>query len=92
MGEIVVDTAARTISKNGEPVALTASEYSLVELLALHRGELVTRTMIYDHIFDEEDDSLSNLVDVHIANVRKKLGKDLITTRRGEGYQIHTFT
>ena len=55
----------------------------------MHKGKLVTRTMIYEHLFDEEDDSLSNLVDVHVANVRKKLGKDFITTRRGEGYQIH---
>jgi two-component system OmpR family response regulator len=40
-------------------------------------------------LFDEEDDSLSNLVDVHVANVRKKLGKDFITTRRGEGYELN---
>jgi two-component system OmpR family response regulator len=67
---------------------MTPREYSLVELLALHRGELITRHAIYDHLFDEEDDSLSNLVDVHISNVRKKLGKDLILTRRGQGYLI----
>jgi two-component system, OmpR family, response regulator len=88
IGEFVVDTAARTVSKDGEPMALTASEYALVELLAMHRGELVTRTMIYDHLFDENDDTLSNLTDVHVSNVRKKLGKDLIVTRRGQGYMI----
>jgi two-component system OmpR family response regulator len=69
-------------------VALTPREYALVELLALHQGKLVTRTMIYDHLFDESGDTLSNLVDVHVANVRRKLGKDFITTRRGEGYQV----
>ena len=89
VGDISIDTAQRTVYKAGHTVALTPREYALVELLALHKGKLVTRTMIYDHIFDEEDDSLSNLVDVHIANVRKKLGKDFIATRRGEGYQIH---
>ena len=88
-GDIAVNTAERTVRQAGNVVALTPREYSLVELLALHKGSLVTRTMIYDHLFDEEDDSLSNLVDVHIANVRRKLGKVIITTRRGEGYQIN---
>jgi two-component system OmpR family response regulator len=89
IGDISIDMSQRTVYKEGHPVPLTPREYALVELLALHKGKLVSRTMIYDHIFDEEDDSLSNLVDVHIANVRKKLGKDFIATRRGEGYQIH---
>lgn len=89
VGDVEIDTAEHTVRKAGEPVALTPREYALVELLALHKGKLVTRTMIYDHIFDEEDDSLSNLVDVHVANIRKKLGKDFITTRRGEGYQVY---
>jgi two-component system OmpR family response regulator len=89
IGDVTVNTLARTVSKAGQEVNLTAREYSLVEFLAIHRGELVTRTMIYDHLFDESDDSLSNLVDVHVANVRKKLGKDFIATRRGQGYLIH---
>jgi two-component system, OmpR family, response regulator len=88
-GEVAVDTAARTVYKDGKPVALTPREYALVELLVMHKGKVVTRTMIYDHLFDEDDDTLSNLIDVHMANVRKKLGKDFITTRRGEGYEIH---
>jgi two-component system OmpR family response regulator len=88
IGEVTVNTAARTVHKAGQLVNLTAREYSLVELLALHRGEVVTRTMIYDHLFDETDDSLSNLVDVHVANVRKKLGHNFIVTRRGQGYLI----
>jgi len=70
------------VSKAGRPIGLTPREYALVEFLALHRGELVTRSMLYDHLFDEDDDSLSNLVDVHVSNVRKKLGKDFIVTRR----------
>jgi two-component system, OmpR family, response regulator len=48
----------------------------------------VTRTMIYEHLFGEDDDSLSNLVEVHVSNVRKKLGRDFITTRRGHGYLV----
>jgi two-component system OmpR family response regulator len=86
LGEVVIDTRTRTVTRNGEAVALTAREYALVELLALHRSQLVTRTQLYEHLFDENDDSLSNLIEVHISNVRKKLGKDFITTRRGQGY------
>jgi len=88
IGEISIDTAARTVTRCGEPVDLTAREYALVELLALHRGRLVTRTMIYEHLFDEDDDTLSNLVEVHVSNIRKKLGRDFITTRRGQGYIV----
>jgi two-component system OmpR family response regulator len=89
IGDLTLDTANRTAYQNGKPVSLTPREYALVELLAMHKNKLVTRTMIYEHLFDESSDTLSNLVDVHVANVRRKLGKDLIVTRRGEGYTIH---
>lgn len=88
IGPVAIDTSARTVTKEGQSVSLTAREYALVELLAMHRKKLVSRSMIYDHLFDENDDSLSNLVEVHISNVRKKLGKDFIKTRRGLGYVI----
>ena len=88
--EVVVDTAAKLVTRAGQAVPLTAREYALLELLAIHRGELVTRSTIYEHIFDENEDSLSNLVDVHVSNVRRKLGKDVIKTRRGQGYVIET--
>ena len=86
--DVRVDTRTRTVSKAGDSVPLTAREYAFVELLSLHQGELVTRTQIYDHLFDENDDSLSNLVEVHVSNIRKKLGKDFIETRRGQGYIV----
>lgn len=88
IGEVVVDTAARVVMQKKQPVELTAREYSLVEYLALHRGEVVTRTTLYEHLFDESDSSLSNLLDVHVSNVRRKLGAEFITTRRGHGYCI----
>jgi two-component system OmpR family response regulator len=88
LGDVVIDTAARQVTRGGRLVPLTAREYALVELLAQRRGQLITRSAIYEHLFDENDDSLSNLVDVHVSNVRKKLGKDFITTRRGQGYVI----
>ena len=90
LGEIIVDTRARSVTRAGQPVTLTAREYAILEYLALHRGEVVTRTVLYEHLFDESDDSLSNLVDVHVFSIRKKLGHDLIATRRGQGYCVET--
>jgi two-component system OmpR family response regulator len=89
IGDVVIDTRARTVSRAGAEVVLTAREYAIVELLALRRGALVTRAQIYEHIFDENEDTLSNLLEVHVSNIRKKLGKDFIATRRGLGYVIH---
>ena len=88
VGDITIDTGAKRVTRDTHEIVLTAREYAIVELLIRHRGEVVTRTRIYEHIFDENDDSLSNLVEVHVSNVRKKLGKDFITTRRGMGYVI----
>ena len=90
MGDIVVDTRARMVKRSGEPVALTAREYAILEFLAMHRGEVVSRTTLYEHLFDENDDSLSNLLDVHVFGIRKKLGADVIQTRRGQGYCIES--
>jgi two-component system OmpR family response regulator len=88
IGDIRIDTRAKVVARDGEPVTLTAREYSILEYLAQHRGELITRTELYEHLFDENDDTLSNLLDVHVFSIRKKLGHDLITTRRGQGYSI----
>jgi len=88
IGDVRLDIAARSVERAGKAVVLTAREYALVEYLALHRGEVVTRTMLYEHLFDENEDTLSNLLDVHVSNVRKKLGHDFIATRRGHGYCV----
>jgi two-component system, OmpR family, response regulator len=88
IGEVQIDTAARNVTRAGQPVTLTAREYALVEFLALHLGKVVTRTTLYEHLFDENDCTLSNLLDVHVSNIRKKLGHDFITTRRGHGYCV----
>lgn len=88
IGDVVIDTGARLATRNGVEIALTPREYALLEFLAIHRGEVITRTVLYEHLFDEDDDTLSNLLDVHVSNLRKKLGADFITTRRGQGYCI----
>ena len=77
-----------TGERAGVAVPLTAREYCLLEYLALHRGSVVSRTTLYEHLFDETDSTLSNLLDVHVSNLRKKLGRDIVATRRGHGYCI----
>lgn len=89
VGQLLIDTRSRTVSRAGTEISLTPREYALLELLALNRGSIVTRTQIYEHLFEEQEESFSNLVDVHVSNLRRKLGGDFITTRRGQGYLLH---
>lgn len=88
VGDVRIDTAARVVTRGGEVITLTPREYILLEYLALHRGEVVTRTTLYEHLFDEQEDTLSNTVDVHVFHLRRKLGPEFIVTRRGHGYGI----
>ena len=88
IGFLSMNTSSRRVTFKGNEVALTAKEYCLLELLAIHRNELVTREMIYEHMFDVYDPSLSNLVDVYVSKIRRKIGHPLITTVRGRGYII----
>lgn len=88
IGTVKIDTTNRTVQLGGEDVPLTAREYAVLEYLAIHRGRLVTRTILYEHLYDESGDTLSNMMDVLIYNLRNKLGRDFITTRRGQGYSI----
>jgi len=88
VGDLVIDMAARQVSRDGVPIELTAREFAILELLTRSRGAVVARATIYEHIYDDETDVLSNVIDVHVAALRRKLGADLIRTRRGEGYLI----
>lgn len=83
-----LNTATKTVSVDGKVVKLTALEFSLVQYLLMHSGSVVSRTDLYEHLFNEDDDSLSNVLDVHVCNARRKLGGDYIKTRRGHGYTI----
>ena len=71
-----------------EVIELTAREYAILELLARRKGTVVTRSAIYDHVYDEHEDTLSNVIDVFVAALRRKVGPDVIRTRRGHGYLI----
>jgi two-component system OmpR family response regulator len=88
LGEVVINPRTRSVTRAGAAVTLTAREFAILEYLALHRGEVISRTTLYEHLFDENDDTLSNLLDVHVFSIRKKLGTTVIATRRGQGYCI----
>jgi DNA-binding response OmpR family regulator len=90
--DLEIDTAAHTVKRAGTPIHLTPREYSLLQFLAFHRGKVVTRTMIWEHLYDEYDENTSNVVDVYIRYLRNKIDKGfeppLILTRWGEGYML----
>jgi DNA-binding response OmpR family regulator len=90
--DLEIDTASRTVKRSGQVIHLTPREYGLLEFLAFHRGRVVTRTMIWEHLYDEHDESTSNVVDVYIRYLRNKIDKGfeppLILTRWGEGYML----
>lgn len=88
VGAIVIDTGARTVRREGQLVDLTAREYAILELLTRRKGTVVTRSAIYDHVYDEHEDTLSNVIDVFIASLRRKVGAEVIRTRRGHGYLV----
>lgn len=92
VAHLAVDTARHAVTCAGERVELTAREYALLEYLALRAGEVVSRTEIWEHLYDEASDATSNVVDVYVGYLRRKLeaaGQPrLIHTRRGEGYLL----
>lgn len=92
--DMTIDTAARLVKRGGQSIHLTPREYALLEFLAYHKGKVVTRTMIWEHLYDEHDESTSNVVDVYIRYLRNKIDKGfevpLIQTRWGEGYMLRS--
>jgi DNA-binding response OmpR family regulator len=90
--DLEIDTAAHTVKRAGRPIHLTPREYAMLQFLAYNRGKVVTRTMIWEHLYDENDENTSNVVDVYIRYLRNKIDKGfeppLILTRWGEGYML----
>jgi two-component system, OmpR family, copper resistance phosphate regulon response regulator CusR len=91
-GTLTVDTRRRQVSVGGAELSLTAKEYALIEYLVRRAGDVVSRADISEHVWDERHDPLSNIVDVYVQRLRRKLDRNgresLIRTRRGEGYQL----
>ena len=92
MDDLELDPMRRTVQRGGTPVELTALEYRLLEYLFYRSGEVVSRTDIWEHVFEDGTGGSSNAVDVYIGYLRKKLNAggqpDLIHTRRGMGYLL----
>jgi len=88
IGEIEINTTRKSVTRDGKAVDLTPREYALLEYLAYRAGEVVTRTEIWEHLYDFESSATSNVVDVFIKRLRAKLGHQLIRTRRGHGYLL----
>lgn len=90
--DLEIDTGARIVRRAGKDIYLTPREFSLLRFLCYHRGKVVTRSMVWEHLYDENDDNTSNVVDVYIRYLRNKIDKNftppLILTRWGEGYMI----
>ena len=87
-GKVRLDTRSGRVTLDGEPVKLTAQEYKLLSYLLHHKGKVVSRTELIEHIYDQDFDRDSNTIEVFVTRIRKKLGADIITTIRGLGYQL----
>jgi two-component system OmpR family response regulator/two-component system response regulator QseB len=85
---IALDPAARTVSRNGQPVALAAREFELLELLMLNAGRVMSRERLEQHLYGWGQEVDSNAVEVHVHHLRRKLGTPLIETVRGVGYVL----
>jgi two-component system copper resistance phosphate regulon response regulator CusR len=92
VGPIAIEMRARQATRHGRPVPLTSREYALLEFLLLRAGEVVGRAAIAEHVWDSSYDPLSNIIDVYIQRLRRKLDEpgqaSFISTRRGEGYLV----
>lgn len=97
IGDVAIDTASKTASRNGERIPLTPMEFDVLLYLARRRGKLVPRDLLdkvihpeiaQDHRKTGDTSNVSNVIDVFVLRLRKKLGRGLITTRRGQGFII----
>jgi DNA-binding response OmpR family regulator len=88
INDITLNTATQTVSHNGEILPLSRREYMLLKVLMESAGSIQTRSSLENHLYSWGDEIASNALDVHIHNLRKKVGSDLIQTIRGMGYMI----
>lgn len=92
LGDLVIDTRTRSVERGGRSVHLTAKEYALLEFLARRAGAVVSRPDIAEHVWDDGFDPFSNLIEVYVQRLRRKIddgaATKLLQTRRGEGYAL----
>ena len=87
-GSLRIDTRAARVTVDGNPVKLTSLEYRLLAYLGHHKGRVVSRTELVEHLYDQDFDRDSNTIEVFVGRLRKKLGVNLIQTMRGLGYKL----
>jgi DNA-binding response OmpR family regulator len=92
VADLTLDPVSHRVARGGVPIRLTAKEHAILEFLMRHTGEVVTRTQLGEHVWQAEYDNLTNLVDVHVSNLRRKLDAPahppLLHTVRGRGYRL----
>ncbi len=87
-GEVQLDTSTRRVTRAGASVELTALEYRFLAYLMHHRGRVISKAELTEHLYEQNFDRDSNVIEVLVNRLRKKLGAEFITTRRGLGYQL----
>jgi DNA-binding response OmpR family regulator len=87
VGDVVLDPAARSVTRGGEPVMLTGRELSLLEYLMRHHDRVVGKLELRDHVWEGDGEDL-NVVEVYVGYLRRKLGRDVVVTVRGAGYRM----
>lgn len=94
VGDLNLDMVSHKVSRNGEEIELTGKEYSLLEYFMRNEGKVLTRTMIAEHVWDYNFDTFTNVIDVYVNHLRKKIDKKypskLLHTLRGVGYVMRT--
>ena len=94
IGDLEIDTITRSVRRGGRPIALTSKEYAILEYFARNPNRVLTRTQIAEHVWSYDFVAMSNVVDVYVGYLRRKLGDDheprLLHTVRGTGYQLRT--
>lgn len=88
LGDVTLDLARREVRRGGEPVAVTPREFRVLEYLALNRGRVVSREELLSRLYGENEETWSNVLEVYVAALRRKLGAGIIATRRGHGYLV----
>ncbi|MEM9009723.1 MAG: response regulator transcription factor [Pseudomonadota bacterium] len=88
LGCAEIDMSRRTVSRAGKAVALSPTEYRAFAYLALNRGRVISKSEMTEHLYDQDFDLDSNVIEVLVARLRKKLGADLVKTQRGHGYYV----
>lgn len=88
VGDLRIDLVRRRVYRDDVEIPLTGREFGILEQLVRHRGRILTRTVLSEHLYNDASEVMSNAIDVHVAAIRRKLGASLIETRRGQGYLI----